>query len=84
MAGVDSRTVLELLGYSMITMTVWYAHLSPTHLQVAVSRASLGPLAITSDIETVTSLNLVGDEANIEEPEALDDRVETSGGAGRV
>jgi len=51
---------------------------------VAVSRASLGPLAITSDSETTTSLNLVGDEAKTEEPEALDDRVETSGGAGRV
>jgi site-specific recombinase XerD len=31
MAGVDIRTVQELMGHKSITMTMRYAHLSPQH-----------------------------------------------------
>jgi site-specific recombinase XerD len=38
MAGVDIRTVQELLGHKSITMTVRYSHLSPSHTLAAVER----------------------------------------------
>jgi site-specific recombinase XerD len=36
MAGVDITTVKELLGHKTLTMTLRYAHLSPTHKVKAV------------------------------------------------
>ena len=42
MAGVDIRTVQELMGHSTIVMTMRYAHLSPDHLRNAVNKVSLG------------------------------------------
>jgi site-specific recombinase XerD len=38
MAGVDIRTVQELLGHKSILMTMRYAHLSPDHRQAAVEK----------------------------------------------
>ncbi|MGH9393069.1 MAG: tyrosine-type recombinase/integrase, partial [Terriglobales bacterium] len=38
MAGVDLRTVQELLGHRTIQMTVRYAHLAPQHTLEAVER----------------------------------------------
>jgi len=38
MAGVDIRTVAQLLGHSTIQMTMRYAHLAPEHGQAAVDR----------------------------------------------
>jgi site-specific recombinase XerD len=38
MAGVDIRTVQELLGHKQISMTVRYAHLAPKHQLAAVNR----------------------------------------------
>lgn len=36
MAGVDLRTVQELMGHKSITMTLRYTHLSPSHKRAAV------------------------------------------------
>lgn len=38
MAGVDLRTVAQLMGHKTIQMTVRYAHLAPDHQQNAVER----------------------------------------------
>ena len=38
MAGVDLRTVQELMGHQNIAMTVRYAHLAPAHELAAVER----------------------------------------------
>jgi hypothetical protein len=37
MAGVDLRTVQELLGHKTISMTLRYAHLSPDHQRRAIT-----------------------------------------------
>jgi integrase len=38
MAGVDLRTVQELMGHKTIAMTARYAHLAPEHLRSAVNK----------------------------------------------
>ena len=38
MAGVDIRTVQELMGHKAITMTMRYAHLSPQHRIAALEK----------------------------------------------
>lgn len=38
MAGVDIRTVAQLMGHSTIQMSMRYAHLAPEHTQAAVDR----------------------------------------------
>ena len=38
MAGVDLRTVAELMGHQQIQMTMRYAHLAPAHTLAAVER----------------------------------------------
>ena len=38
MAGVDLRTVAELMGHSSIQLTMRYAHLAPQHNRAAVDR----------------------------------------------
>jgi hypothetical protein len=38
MAGVDIRTVAELMGHKTIQMTMRYAHLAPEHNLAAVER----------------------------------------------
>ena len=52
MAGVDIRSVQELMGHSTIIMTMRYAHLSPSHLRTAVNKASLGVIAIKTGSAT--------------------------------
>ena len=41
MAGVDLRTVQELLGHKTISMTCRYAHLAPSHKLAAVERLAM-------------------------------------------
>ena len=42
MAGVDLRTVAELMGHKTIQMTMRYAHLAPAHKLAAVERLTGG------------------------------------------
>jgi site-specific recombinase XerD len=47
MAGVDLRTIQELMGHESIAMTVRYAHLSESHLQKAIEQiASPAPIGL--------------------------------------
>jgi len=43
MAGVDIRTVQELMGHKSISMTVRYSHLAPKHTLAAVELLTGGP-----------------------------------------
>jgi integrase len=87
MAGVDIRTVQELMGHSTITMTMRYAHLSPDHLRAAVNKASLE--TIPAEIQTGTGSKTGSNEeeaATVSKEkvaEALDSLAGVSGGAGR-
>jgi site-specific recombinase XerD len=53
MAGVDLRTVQELMGHKSIQMTVRYSHLTPKHTLAAVEL--LGAAIPTSPTGTKTS-----------------------------
>jgi hypothetical protein len=55
MAGVDLRTVQELMGHKTIQMTVRYAHLAPKHQLAAVrGYATGGTRAVLSATKTDT------------------------------
>jgi site-specific recombinase XerD len=54
MAGVDLRTVQELMGHKSIQMTVRYAHLTPTHTLAAVERLVGTVSATPTDTKTST------------------------------
>ena len=54
MAGVDLRTVQQLMGHKAIQMTVRYAHLAPEHQMAAVER--LCPAAGTLEIQLTPEL----------------------------
>jgi site-specific recombinase XerD len=56
MAGVDIRTVQELLGHKTIGMTVRYSHLAPKHTLAAVERLDTPtdqPTDTTTDTKTI-------------------------------
>src|SRR5262249_13097869 len=58
MAGVDLRTVQELMGHKTVAMTLRYSHLSPKHQLNAVQRLVLltaGRSVSASDTSTNTS-----------------------------
>jgi len=63
MAGVDLRTVQELLGHKTISMTVRYSHLAPKHTLAAVERL---------DMPTVGSSDTTSDTGAFERPESLE------------
>jgi site-specific recombinase XerD len=44
MAGVEIRTVQQLMEHKDIRMTIRYSHLSDTHLKEAVKRIDLAPI----------------------------------------
>ena len=48
MAGVDIRTVAELMGHQTIQMTMRYAHLAPAHTLAAVQ------MLVSTDTKTST------------------------------
>jgi len=63
MAGVDLRTVQELMGHKSIQMTVRYSHLAPKHTLAAVEL--LGASASTANsIDTTTSTEGVQQEGD--------------------
>ena len=55
MAGVDIRTVQELLGHKTIGMTVRYSHLAPKHTLTAVERLDV-PTEAPTDTTTDTGV----------------------------
>jgi len=59
MAGVDLRTVQELMGHKSIIMTLKYAHLSPEHKREAVQRLNPKPT------DTITDTTKIKGSANI-------------------
>ena len=50
MAGVDIRTVADLMGHQSIQMTMRYAHLAPAHRLAAVERL----VEVSTDTKTDT------------------------------
>ena len=64
MAGVDLRTVQELLGHKSIAMTVRYSHLSPTHTLAAVERLVGAVPEAATGTRTSTSTNFQSQAAS--------------------
>jgi len=54
MAGVDIRTVGELLGHRSLAMTMRYSHLAPAHNTAAVDRL-VPVLQTATDTKTDTA-----------------------------
>jgi site-specific recombinase XerD len=54
MAGVDLRTVQELMGHKSIQMTVRYSHLNPKHTLAAVEQLTGAVSATPTDTKTST------------------------------
>lgn len=57
MAGVDIRTVQELLGHESVAMTVRYSHLTPKHALAAVERLAGNLSEVSTDTRTSTEAN---------------------------
>jgi integrase len=76
MAGVDLRTVQELMGHKTLAMTLRYAHLSPAHQLDAVQRLNAEPTATTTATDAKPTNVAVGSGAQV-----LVLPTETSGGA---
>jgi site-specific recombinase XerD len=55
MAGVDLRTVAELMGHKTIQMTMRYAHLAPAHRLAAVERIVSQQVAQAEPSATTTA-----------------------------
>lgn len=54
MAGVDLRTLAELMGHETIQMTMRYAHLAPSHTLAAVERlVSPSGFSVPTSVATV-------------------------------
>jgi Phage integrase family len=57
MAGVDVRTIQELLGHRTLAMTLRYAHLSPAHKRAAVNHLMRPRLGAPTGTATGTEEN---------------------------
>jgi site-specific recombinase XerD len=55
MAGVDLRTVAELMGHKTIQMTMRYAHLAPAHRLAAVERLVSQPATLSAPSATISA-----------------------------
>jgi integrase len=55
MAGVDLRTVAELLGHKTLAMVMRYAHLAPGHMREAIERLVPERTDTRTSTETVTA-----------------------------
>ena len=62
MAGVDIRTVQEIMGHKTLAMTMRYSHLSGEHLSQAVNRISSGKISERTDTKTDTGENDISEE----------------------
>lgn len=62
MAGVDIRTVQEIMGHKTLTMTMRYSHLSGGHLNRAINRISNGVISEATDTKTDKPKNEVREE----------------------
>jgi integrase len=60
MAGVDIRTVAQLMGHSTIQMTMRYAHLAPEHTQAAVDRLVSSEHLVTKSVTGKNRKNQAG------------------------
>ena len=65
MAGVDIRTVQELLGHKTIAMTVRYSHLAPKHTLAAVERLDTPTDQPTDTTTDTKGLEAVTNEASV-------------------
>ena len=54
MAGVDLRTIADLMGHASIQMTMRYAHLAPSHKLSAVEKLMTAPTDTTTDTEVIS------------------------------
>lgn len=54
MAGVDLRTVQELMGHKTIAMTIRYSHLAPSHQKEAIERLVSHALPLVNTVPTDT------------------------------
>ncbi len=63
MAGVDLRTIQELMGHATLTMTLRYAHLSPAHKLDAVRRLESAADAPATDEITHATGTRTGTDA---------------------
>jgi hypothetical protein len=59
MAGVDIRTVQELLGHKDIKMTMRYSHLSDKNLREAVDKLAFSEYSGSADRTNTTQLRCV-------------------------
>ena len=56
MAGVDIRTVAQLMGHATIQMTMRYSHLAPEHTQAAVERLVSSGAVVTRSVTGRTAV----------------------------
>jgi site-specific recombinase XerD len=63
-AGIDLRTVQELMGHKSIQMTVRYSHLTPKHTLAAVERLSGAVSGTSTDTKTSTAASML-DESEV-------------------